>query len=32
MSNLRDVAYQLDSALWVRTILGVEPQNGRRIS
>jgi Terminase large subunit, T4likevirus-type, N-terminal len=26
MSNLREVAYRLDPALWVRTILGVKPQ------
>src|SRR5499433_2462072 len=25
MSNLREVAYRLDPALWVRKVLGVEP-------
>ena len=25
MSNLREVAYRIDPALWVRHILGVEP-------
>ena len=25
MSKLRDVAYQIDPALWVRQVLGVEP-------
>jgi hypothetical protein len=27
MSTLRDVAYQVDPALWVRQVLGVEPAN-----
>ena len=26
MNNLREVAYRLDPALWVREVLGVEPQ------
>jgi len=25
MGKLRDVAYQIDPALWVRQVLGVEP-------
>jgi Terminase large subunit, T4likevirus-type, N-terminal len=27
MNNLSEVAYQVDPALWVRKVLGVEPQN-----
>ena len=26
MSKLRDIAYQIDPALWVRQVMGVEPQ------
>jgi hypothetical protein len=29
MSNLREVAYRVDPALWVRQILGVEPTTWR---
>ena len=29
MSKLRDVAYQIDPALWVRQVLGVDPTLGK---
>jgi hypothetical protein len=30
MNNLREVAYLIDPALWVREVLGIEPYHGRR--